>query len=173
MDGAFQSEADRLQRGSVALDITGGVFGRLVVIERRGSVVSPNGKKKPLWLCRCECGTEVTIRGENLRSGHTNSCGCRKREASRIRPSGENSPNWASDAIGYKAAHLRVKALRGVASNHACVDCGGRAGDWSYTNDCPRERISQMGLAYSPDPTRYVARCRSCHKRYDIEQAAA
>lgn len=28
------------------------------------------------WLCRCECGKELYVRGKNLRKGNTRSCGC-------------------------------------------------------------------------------------------------
>lgn len=31
-----------------------------------------------LWLCRCECGNEVTVIGSNLTKGNTQSCGCNK-----------------------------------------------------------------------------------------------
>lgn len=34
------------------------------------------------WLCKCDCGTEKIIRGDNLRSGHNKSCGCFSREVS-------------------------------------------------------------------------------------------
>lgn len=32
------------------------------------------------WKCRCECGNIVSIRGADLRSGNTKSCGCVKSE---------------------------------------------------------------------------------------------
>jgi len=33
-----------------------------------------------MWLCQCDCGNEVTVSGNNLRSGNTKSCGCLLRE---------------------------------------------------------------------------------------------
>ncbi len=33
-----------------------------------------------MWLCRCDCGTEIEIAGSNLRSGNSASCGCLRRE---------------------------------------------------------------------------------------------
>lgn len=56
-------------------DLTGRRFGRLKVIER---AESKNGHV--MWLCDCECGNKVTIKGIHLTSGHTQSCGCAKIE---------------------------------------------------------------------------------------------
>ena len=32
-------------------------------------------REDDVWLCRCECGREVLVRGEDLRSGKVTSCG--------------------------------------------------------------------------------------------------
>jgi hypothetical protein len=54
------------------IDETGHVYGRLTVLERTTSDVGGN----VWWCCVCICGMEVVVRGYNLRSGHTRSCGC-------------------------------------------------------------------------------------------------
>jgi hypothetical protein len=59
-------------------DETGKRYGKLTVLrfdERR------NGQ--PYFVCRCVCGSEVSIRGANLRSGNTKSCGCSRRKSAR------------------------------------------------------------------------------------------
>lgn len=33
-----------------------------------------------MWLCRCDCGNTVKVMGDNLRKGHTSSCGCYAKE---------------------------------------------------------------------------------------------
>lgn len=46
-------------------------------------VMSEYGKDKRgnvLWFCQCRCGTRKLIKGSNLRSGHTKSCGCIQKE---------------------------------------------------------------------------------------------
>jgi len=55
------------------IDLTGERYGRLVVLER-----APNDGRRTMWRCVCDCGTEVVVRAENLRSGNTKSCGCYK-----------------------------------------------------------------------------------------------
>lgn len=58
------------------IDLTGQRFGRLTVLERAGK-----DKFGSIgWLCRCDCGEETVVFGKNLRSGHTQSCGCLERE---------------------------------------------------------------------------------------------
>lgn len=55
-------------------DLTGQRFGRLIVV----SIVSRATRKSPetIWLCRCDCGIEKSVRRGNLRNGSTQSCGC-------------------------------------------------------------------------------------------------
>lgn len=65
--------------GRKAIDLIGHKFGRLTVIER-----SSNDKQgKPQWLCKCECGNEVIVRGYILKRGDTTSCGCLQKEKRR------------------------------------------------------------------------------------------
>ena len=59
------------------IDLTGQPFGRLIVIRE---AYRKNGHV--FWLCRCECGAEVVVREDSLRSERTKSCGCLQRERS-------------------------------------------------------------------------------------------
>ena len=61
-------------------DLTGMRFGRLVVIAAARKHRSQNGKIYRMWSCICDCGKSVTVRTQNLVSGHTKSCGCVSRE---------------------------------------------------------------------------------------------
>lgn len=56
--------------------LTGQTFNRLTVIEEDGR--TPTGQV--MWLCRCSCGTEKTIRSFDITSGQIQSCGCLRRE---------------------------------------------------------------------------------------------
>lgn len=61
------------------LDLVGSIFQRLTVLERIGSQQS-NGRSKVIWRCRCDCGSEVSLSSNALRSGNTRSCGCLVRD---------------------------------------------------------------------------------------------
>ncbi len=54
-------------------DLRGSRFDRL-------SVIRYVGESK--WECRCECGKTVVVNGNNMKNGHTKSCGCLKLENS-------------------------------------------------------------------------------------------
>lgn len=57
-------------------NISGQRFGRLVVLRRTNNYVKPSGTKVAQWLCQCDCGNKVIVRGDSLRSGVIKSCGC-------------------------------------------------------------------------------------------------
>ena len=58
------------------VDLTGKRFGRLLVVGRGEDYVSPKGYCAVNWICKCDCGNETLVRGCNLKSGASESCGC-------------------------------------------------------------------------------------------------
>lgn len=52
------------------------VFGRLTVT----GIIGPSNSGHILWNCRCSCGSEVVKVSNHVRTGHTFSCGCARRE---------------------------------------------------------------------------------------------
>lgn len=56
-------------------DLTNRIFEKLKVIERTDN--DKNGKA--CWVCQCECGNIVIVRGSDLKRKHTTSCGCRQK----------------------------------------------------------------------------------------------
>jgi hypothetical protein len=66
---------------ATAIDMVGRVIGRLTVLERAGSQQLYGDMSAALFLCRCQCGTEVVLPGERLRRRTApKSCGCLRRE---------------------------------------------------------------------------------------------
>lgn len=55
-------------------DLSGQKFGRLTVIEFAGIK-----NHCATWRCMCECGNERIVSANNLKNGHTKSCGCYNR----------------------------------------------------------------------------------------------
>ena len=51
-------------------------YGRLVAVRP----TEQRSAKSVIWECLCDCGNTITVRATMLKSGHTTSCGCVKRE---------------------------------------------------------------------------------------------
>ena len=59
------------------IDLTGQTFGRLVAVRRSGT----SEHNAAVWECRCECGRVINVTSNNLRTGHSTSCGCARKES--------------------------------------------------------------------------------------------
>lgn len=60
------------------IDLTNQKFGRLTVIKLGEQ---QNGKRGKVWVCNCDCGKkDIVVSSNLLLNGHTQSCGCLKRE---------------------------------------------------------------------------------------------
>ena len=68
-------------RKSQAVDIVGNRYGLLTVLKRSDKTYR---KKWPLWICRCDCGNTTEVKGNALKSGHTKSCGCSRKNFRRL-----------------------------------------------------------------------------------------
>lgn len=56
-------------------DLSNQEFGYLCVLKR--DTTKPMGKNCfAYWICKCRCGNLVSVRGDHLRDGTTQSCGC-------------------------------------------------------------------------------------------------
>jgi hypothetical protein len=61
-------------------DLSGMKFGRLTVLSRTADYIESSGRKRVIWLCKCDCGNYISTQGNSLKSGRTKSCGCIKVE---------------------------------------------------------------------------------------------
>jgi hypothetical protein len=62
-------------------NMSGQKFGRLTVSMHSHTIKRPNGGGGiPYWICLCECGKQAVVKGDHLRAGKINSCGCFRRE---------------------------------------------------------------------------------------------
>lgn len=70
----------------------------------------------------------------------------------------------------FDAIHKRLYRSRGPAKKRECVDCSGRAAEWSYQGGCANElhgMVRGSMVPYSEDLSLYVPRCVRCHRVFD------
>lgn len=80
--GCLKKEKDKQPKGNVK-DELGHKYGHLTVIARAGST----DRGLALWECECDClnKTHIIVTGDNLRRGHTTSCGCERRSQGELK----------------------------------------------------------------------------------------
>lgn len=86
-------------------DLSGRRFGRLTVLRPGKDYISPACDIRARWLCRCDCGKELSVREDYLLSGHSRSCGCLRRQ---IRPPADS--RVGSLGFGPAMARARLRA---------------------------------------------------------------
>lgn len=125
-------------------DLVGLRYGRLVVLRRNGSLYS-----QAAWLCRCDCGSEVTVCGHSLRSGRSQSCGCLAKEVAAARSTVHGATvggKWTPEYRSY--AKMRERCLNPNHQHYA--NYGGRG-----IAICPRwiETFENFLADMGPKPT--------------------
>ena len=103
------------------VNMLGKRFGKLIVVNE-GYVPEKTKKKRPYWKCICDCGKEVNIKADYLRSGDVHSCGCFRKERLEI--------NLLNQKFGKLKVTGKAKK-RGVSSSVF----------WKCMCDCGREHI--------------------------------
>lgn len=78
------------------IDLVGQRFYRLIVLERDMTKIG----KAAYWICKCDCGTIKSIRGDSLRNGKIKSCGCLQKELAHKK--------FLENLVGQKFGRLEV-----------------------------------------------------------------
>ena len=70
---------DAAKRSHSFVQMDGQTYGKLKVVK-----FSHIEKNLAIWVCECSCGNVVKVRGSNLRSGLTKTCGCSRLDNKRL-----------------------------------------------------------------------------------------
>lgn len=150
---------------SKLIDLTGQKFGLLTVIDKAGS-----SSNATYWRCLCECGNTVKVSGGNLKTGHTTSCGC-KRKRSPSRTHGKSNTrlyyvwqNMINRCRNPKVADYHNYGGRGISVCKEWQESFQAFSDWAYANGyIPNAKRGEFTLDrknpeenYCPDNCRWV-----------------
>ena len=83
----------------IKIDLTNQKFNKLTVLREVPKEERKN-KKQVEWECQCDCGQITRVITNYLKSGHTKSCGCQRKESM--------SKLFSLDIIGHKYNKLLV-----------------------------------------------------------------
>lgn len=102
-------------------DLSGKTYESLLVLKR----VENNKHGQVMYLCKCECGLEVTASAGKLRSGERTSCGCEKKDRMRLlneqrRLKEENKP-WNKGVLDLGKFHDEMNIQWRLNAEIACV----------------------------------------------------
>lgn len=102
------------------IDLTGQKINRWFVESRAPDAIRPNGSRRVMWNCICDCGTRKAVLAEKLLSGESKSCGCLGREIA--------SKRYTEDLTGMRFGHLvaikRVSPPGKRVTWECLCDCG-------------------------------------------------
>ena len=123
-------EHTRKQSRNSFIDLTGQTFGKFTVLARADDYISPSGHRLVQWHCKCECGKDTIVAGNELRRGTTLSCGCLKAELVPL--------PQLTDLTGQRFSRLTVISR---AEDKVDKKSGHRFSCWKCVCDCGNETI--------------------------------
>ena len=114
-------------------------------------------KRGTYWNFLCDCGKEVVLRIDSVKTGNTKSCGCIRIATTTWRGiKNEDHPAWKGEKAGYQAIHIWVRKMLGKARE--CGVCN--------NSSAKRYEWANISEKYKRDLKDYVSLCQSCHVKY-------
>lgn len=125
--------------------LIGQKFGKLTVVEQLPSTA--RGQRR--WLCKCDCGGEHISTSNNLKSGRTTNCGCKK------------SPDLTGQAFGRLTVIGRSDKRNSRGARTTPM--------WECMCECGNITYKATDTLTNPDESM----CQECHNRLAPEKARA
>ena len=105
------------------INLVGMTFGQLTVLQR-----APSRRWQVKWLCQCSCSKTTVVISDNLRRGHTKSCGCLSQKTSGERNRNNAKHGHCRNGVSTKIYRVWSSMLERCRrpQHHAYKNYGGR-----------------------------------------------
>lgn len=138
------------------VQMIGKTFARLTVTDNAPLYIDGSGRKRLKYQCSCACGQKLEILGENLRSGHTTSCGCvqddnrrkRAKPASGLRFGRLTITAEAGKYVSPQGKELRLVSARCDCGNEITATLNSLKGGPSASCGCYRTELAIGRIAH-------------------------
>lgn len=130
------------------IDLSGKQFGRLTVLKE---IICRAKRGVILWQCLCNCGNIAIVRGTDLKTGATKSCGCLQKqmvsEKNRIDLTGQRFERWTVLEYAYTKRRKIYWKCRCDCGNVRIVYSANLRGGKSKSCGClQKKRVSEANI---------------------------
>ena len=116
-------------------------FGRLEVVEYVGKYKYGGS----LWRCRCICGGETVTRSQKLNSGHSKSCGCFIKDASKHRRT--KSFDYRGSQLWNTYYNVKKRCENTNCQYYYCYGGRGIKCEWTSFGEFLKENLDKFNYA--------------------------
>lgn len=164
----------RMNESGRPLDLKGEKFDYLKVIKMD---TERSADRKLKWICKCDCGTKLSVVGARLTSGHTKSCGCKSNQIKDLtgkkfgllrvvgpskKPKDDRSRFWECRCACGNTTHVRTSALNnGSSQSCGCKRIKSNSGENHFR---VKNIIKKYGEAISTTDPWYQMASRTLHR---------
>lgn len=170
--GVYIRTSSRL--GQKRQETIGQKFKRLLVISYDKEISEQ--KKHDYYLCRCDCGIEKIISGNFLRTRHTQSCGCLRRDEMRKigkrkgrDQTGENGPGYIDGLSRECRKRKNFRESIRHRDNYTCQRCNKTQKEELKITGKKLHVHHKDGNEYNDVPENTITYCCSCHSIVEQE----
>ncbi len=145
------------------IDLIGKRFGRLIVV---------NYRDRSHWHCLCDCGKKIVVRGADLKSKNTQSCGCLRKDMLTTHgltghPLGSVRKDMIRRCYTKKSKAFKHYGARGIKVCEEWKNDFVSFYNWAIANGWKQgltiDRISNDG-DYTPTNCAFISKSKNCRK---------